>query len=159
MYLVHHVSGEKLPNFQRMASVAEVPSVDFERLRNLRFEYEDQFVVVEGNRPELLRFKGKVGRVKTINCNGRALVQFDSGADRGWYDIDLDFLRVVDPPDVNTPVGASAGMSTDKPSQAPEYRPSALELARKSKQQSPSGTSTPPSRLQPQSSPQVEKTS
>ncbi|MGQ9504811.1 MAG: hypothetical protein ACUVQG_07350 [Thermogutta sp.] len=121
--------------------------MDFERLRNLRFEYEDQFVVVEGNRPELLRFKGKVGRVKTVNCNGRALVQFDSGADRGWYDIDLDFLRVVDPPEVNTPVGSPTGTSTDKPSQAPEYRPSALELARKSKQQFPSGTSTP---LQPQ---------
>jgi len=109
--------------------------MDFEHLRSLRFEYEDQFVVVEGDRPELLRFKGKVGRVKTINCNGRALVQFDSGNDRGWYDIDLDFLHVIEPPQTDTISGSPLPPSAEKSSPPTEYRPSALELARQSKGQ------------------------
>jgi hypothetical protein len=117
--------------------------MDFEHLRSLRFEYEDQFVVIEGDRPELLRFKGKMGRVKTINCNGRALVQFDSGNDRGWYDIDLDFLRVVEPPPSDTTAGGPLPLSTEKPAQPTEYRPSALELARQSKEQPQSPEAKP----------------
>jgi hypothetical protein len=38
---------------------------------------------------------GQPGRVKTINFNGRALVQFD-GPDRGWYDIDPGCLKLVE---------------------------------------------------------------
>jgi len=120
--------------------------MDFERLRSLRFEYENQLVVVEGDRPELQRFKGRVGQVKTVNCNGRALVQFDSGNDRGWYDIDLDFLRVVDPP---TSVDRTPGNASGSEQLSPDlqYRPSALELARQSKGQAPSpgATSSPQS--------------
>lgn len=123
--------------------------MDFDRLRSLRFEYENQFVVVEGDRPELLRFKGKVGQVKTVNCNGRALVQFDSGADRGWYDIDLDFLRVVDPPGNKS--GPTEGpASADRLPQEVDYRPSALELARQAKGQSSSVEKNPPRHAQPQ---------
>lgn len=116
--------------------------MDVERLRSLRFEYENQFVIVEGDRPELLRFKGKIGQVKTVNCNGRALVQFNSGADRGWYDIDLDFLRVVDPP-VNKGDSAESPASPDRLSQEVDYRPSALELARQAKGQGSSVEKNP----------------
>ncbi|MBC7336004.1 MAG: hypothetical protein H5U01_07000, partial [Clostridia bacterium] len=52
--------------------------LDYDRIENLRLEYTDQYVTVNSPRPELARFKGKVGRVITINWNGRALVQFDS---------------------------------------------------------------------------------
>jgi hypothetical protein len=57
-------------------------------------EWTDQFVEVDPSRPELKRFAGLVGRVVTVNCNGKALVDFQDG---GWYDITPDFLRRLDP--------------------------------------------------------------
>jgi hypothetical protein len=72
--------------------------MQFDRIQKLREDYTDQYVVVDASRPELVRFKGAVGQVKTINHNGRALVQFDLDSNRGWYDIDLDFLKVVEKP-------------------------------------------------------------
>jgi len=69
-----------------------------EQLEKLRQEYTDKHVVVKDDRPELARFRGAIGQVKTVNMNGKALVQFDVRADRGWYDIALDHLKVVDPP-------------------------------------------------------------
>jgi hypothetical protein len=59
-------------------------------------------VVVEGNRPELRRFDGYTGQVKTVNMSGRALVQFDAWANIGWYDIELGYLQVVPKPDPAT---------------------------------------------------------
>lgn len=50
----------------------------------LRREWTDQFVEVHPDRPELQRFKSLVGRVVTVNWNGKALVDFQDG---GWYDI------------------------------------------------------------------------
>lgn len=108
--------------------------LDYDRIENLRLEYTDQYVTVNSPRPELARFKGKVGRVITINWNGRALVQFDSAVDRGWYDIDLDDLRVVDPPSSKTGQGASSSASAPKEgAQHVEYKPSALEVARQAR--------------------------
>ncbi|MBN2021818.1 MAG: hypothetical protein JW809_03410 [Pirellulales bacterium] len=68
-----------------------------ERIDALRHEYTDRYVVVVPNGPNLARFHDKVGRVATITAEGRALVQFD-GADRARYDLELDFLKVVDRP-------------------------------------------------------------
>lgn len=70
----------------------------FEHIRKLQVEYIDKYVVVDEHRPELQRFCGLTGRVKSINMNGRALVQFDGRNNIAWYDIDIDFLRVVDAP-------------------------------------------------------------
>jgi hypothetical protein len=70
----------------------------FENIRKLQAEYVDKYVVVDEHRPELQRFCGLTGRVKTVNMNGRALVQFDGRNNIAWYDIDIDFLRVVDAP-------------------------------------------------------------
>jgi hypothetical protein len=50
----------------------------------IRQEWIDQFVMVKDTRPELKRFAGIVGRVVTVNFNGKALVDFQDG---GWYDI------------------------------------------------------------------------
>jgi hypothetical protein len=69
-----------------------------ETIERLRQQYTDQYVVVDASRPELARFKGMTGRVKTVNMNGRALVQFDGAANRGWYDIAPEFLTIVDEP-------------------------------------------------------------
>jgi hypothetical protein len=108
--------------------------MDYDRIENLRLEYTDQYVTVNSPRPELARFKGKIGRVITINWNGRALVQFDSAVDRGWYDIDLDDLRVVDPPAPKPAQGASSSASAPKEgTQHVEYKPSALEVARQAR--------------------------
>ncbi len=70
----------------------------FSRIERLRDGYSDKQVVVESDLPELARFKGQTGRVITVNCNGRALVAFDAGKDRARYDIEIDYLKVIDKP-------------------------------------------------------------
>ncbi len=70
----------------------------FEHIEKLQAEYVDKYVVVDDQRPELRRFSGLTGVVKTVNMSGRALVQFDGRNNIGWYDIDIDYLRVVDQP-------------------------------------------------------------
>jgi hypothetical protein len=68
----------------------------FTRLDELRNEWIDQYVVVNPDHPELKRFGDTVGRVVTVNYNGKALVDFQDGA---WYDItaSAEFLRKLDP--------------------------------------------------------------
>jgi hypothetical protein len=68
----------------------------FTPLDELRREWIDQYVVVNPERPELQRFNGVVGRIVTVNYNGRALVDFQDG---GWYDITAapEFLQKLDP--------------------------------------------------------------
>jgi hypothetical protein len=56
----------------------------FEIQDEVRKQWIDQFVKVNEARPELTRFAGIVGRVVTVNYNGRAIVDFQDGA---WYDI------------------------------------------------------------------------
>jgi hypothetical protein len=56
----------------------------FEVQDELRTHWIDQYVKVNESRPELKRFAGVVGRVITVNYNGKALVDFQDGA---WYDI------------------------------------------------------------------------
>jgi hypothetical protein len=68
-----------------------------EEVERLRQQYTDHYVVADSERPELARFAGRKGQIKTINMNGRALVQFE-GADRSWYDIDLAHLRFTEKP-------------------------------------------------------------
>ena len=68
----------------------------FSRVDDLRAEWIDQYVMVKPGLPELQRFKGIVGRVVTVNYNGKALIDFQDG---GWYDISAssEFLTKVDP--------------------------------------------------------------
>ena len=68
----------------------------FTPLDDLRRQWIDQYVVVNTDRPELKRFGDTVGRVVTVNYNGKALIDFQDGA---WYDItaSTDFLRKLDP--------------------------------------------------------------
>ncbi len=70
----------------------------FEHIEKLKRQYTDKYVVVDAARPELARFRDATGVVKTINMNGRALVEFDLYDNIGWYDIELDFLKCVDKP-------------------------------------------------------------
>src|SRR6185437_9859496 len=70
----------------------------FDQIEKLKREYTDKYVVVDAGRPDLARFRGITGRIKTVNMSGRALVEFDACNNIGWYDIALDFLKVVDQP-------------------------------------------------------------
>ena len=70
-----------------------------EQIEKIKQEYTDKYVVADANRPELARFRDHVGQVKTVNMSGRALVEFiDYHLNIGWFDIDLDYLKVVDKP-------------------------------------------------------------
>jgi hypothetical protein len=68
-----------------------------QQLTNLKRNLTGKTVAVEALRPELTRWADLIGRVVTINCNGRALVQFE-GADQGIYDIDPDYLKIAEQP-------------------------------------------------------------
>ena len=46
------------------------------RHQDLVQEWTDQFVKINGSRPELERFSGLVGRVVTVNWNNKAVVDF-----------------------------------------------------------------------------------
>ncbi|MDP6446197.1 MAG: hypothetical protein QF805_20575, partial [Pirellulaceae bacterium] len=71
----------------------------FEHIEKLKQEYTDRYVVVDDTMPELARFRGHTGTVRTVNMSGRALVEFDSGDNNvGWFDIDIDYLKVIDEP-------------------------------------------------------------
>ena len=115
-----------------------------ERTIKLNEEYIDQYVVVDVKRPELARFDGMTGRVKMINMNGLALVEFPETNGRARYDIELDYLKVVDKPEPKTPQAA-----TEKPEQMRPESPneekeklSPLELARLEKTAQEKATST-----------------
>ena len=64
----------------------------------LKTELTDKWVVVDKNVPELRRFAGLTGKVKTVNMNCQALVEFHGQEDIGWYDIGTSFLTIVDGP-------------------------------------------------------------
>lgn len=70
-----------------------------DQIDELKRKYTDKYVVVDGQRPELARFRDTYGRVKTVNMSGRALVEFaDYHTNIGWYDIDPAFLKLIDQP-------------------------------------------------------------
>ena len=100
-----------------------------QRVEELKQEYTGRDVTVDAGRPELARFEGLLGRVRSINHNGRALVQFE-GADVSWYDIELDYLKVVEPEP--EPTGPETAEPEDE--SPPEEQLSRLELARMEKQ-------------------------
>lgn len=72
--------------------------MSIERAEKLKDLLTDKWVVVDAQIPELKRFQNWTGKVRTVNMNCRALVEFDGPVDIGWYDIDPDYLKVVDGP-------------------------------------------------------------
>jgi len=99
----------------------------------LKHDLTDKYVIVQDGIPELRRFTGLTGQVKTVNMNGRALIQFDGPVDISWYDIDPSYLKIVAAPQPKTTQHA------EKPKAAVQAKPiaprptagkSPLELAR-----------------------------
>ncbi len=108
-------------------------------IEKLKTEFTDKYVVVDAVRPELSRFVGLTGIVKTVNMSGKALVEFDGRLNIGWYDIGLDFLKIVPKPEPK-PVEEKAKKAAPaekpaaaKPAAAPavvtgEKKPSVAEM-------------------------------
>jgi len=91
----------------------------FDQIEKKKQQYTDKYVVVDATRPELARFRDVVGRVKTVNMSGRALVEFDDyHLNIGWYDIAPEFLKVVDKPPPKAPKP-----ETKKPAAKAEAKP------------------------------------
>ena len=69
---------------------------------------------VKPERPELQRFAGIVGRVVTVNYNGKALIDFQDG---GWYDITAseEFLTKLDPAEAKAKYNAKANSAQPIP--------------------------------------------
>jgi hypothetical protein len=70
----------------------------FDRIEKLKAEWTDKYVVIDSPAPELSRFARTTGTVKTVNMNGRCLVEFDQFNNIGWYDIDPSALKIVPAP-------------------------------------------------------------
>lgn len=106
----------------------------FDQIEKVKQEYTDKYVKVDANRAELARFKDLVGQVKTVNMSGRALVEFmDYHLNIGWFDIDLDYLKVVDKPEPKPKEEkkpAAKKAAPKKATPAAEKKLSPLELAR-----------------------------
>lgn len=119
--------------------------MSIELAENLKAKLTDRWVVVDATVPELRRFAKWTGKVKTVNMNCRALVEFDGGIDISWYDIDPAFLTIVDgprpkpvaeaAPKVAKPAAAekpaTATASTPAAAVPAAGKPSALDLIRK----------------------------
>jgi hypothetical protein len=85
-------------------------------VETLKTQYTDKYVKVDASRPELARFRDVVGQVKTVNMNGRALVEFlDYHLNIGWFDIDLNSLTVVEPPSKDVTAKPEPKRAHDKP--------------------------------------------
>jgi hypothetical protein len=67
----------------------------FAPIEDLKRHWTDQYVLVNPERPELRRFANIVGRVVTVNCAGKAVIDFQDG---GWYDITAspELLQILD---------------------------------------------------------------
>ena len=66
---------------------------EFDSVDALKRAWTDKIVRVKpGLRADLARFEGRIGRVVTVNYNGRAVVDF---ADGGWYDL-ADYAAVLE---------------------------------------------------------------
>jgi len=84
------------------------------RYEELKRQWVDQYVEVNADRPELKRFAGIVGRVVTVNCNSKALIDFSDG---GWYDITAseEYLRKLDPATAKAKYDAKANSAQPFP--------------------------------------------
>ena len=81
--------------------------MSIELAEQLKREWTDKYVTVREGVPELRRFVGFVGQVKTVNMNCRALVEFNSPEDISWYDIDPSFLTVSEAPTETKPAATA----------------------------------------------------
>ncbi len=113
----------------------------FPNIEKIKQDYTDKYVVVDARQPELARFADVVGQVKTVNMSGRALVEFqDYHLNIGWFDIGLDYLKVVDKPlpkekkePAKKPAATAASAAVKKEPAKPTGKPSTADILAKLK--------------------------
>ena len=115
--------------------------MSFEKVETLKKQYTDKWVEVDSSVPELRRFKGLTGQVKTVNMSGRALVQFEHPVDISWYDIEPSYLKVVDKPVKKEAPGKHAAEGEKKPAAEAKASPAAKPGAAKPAGGKPTGKS------------------
>ena len=98
----------------------------FDVIERLKTEWTDKYVVVDSPAPELARFAQATGFVKTVNMNGRCLVEFDQFNNIGWYDIDPSALKIVPKP---LPKPAEPKEKAAKPAAKEAAKPAAKPAA------------------------------
>ncbi len=99
--------------------------MSIDRAEQLKEKLTDKYVVVDASIPELRRFANWTGRVKTVNMSCRALVEFDGPVDIGWYDINPDYLTVVDGPRPKVAPAVKAPAATAPATAAAPAKPAA----------------------------------
>jgi hypothetical protein len=89
-------------------------TISIAQCESLKKEWTDQYVTAKPDRPELARFAGVVGRVVTVNYNGKALIDFQDG---GWYDIAAseEYLTKLDPAQAKSKFDAKANSAQPIP--------------------------------------------
>jgi hypothetical protein len=114
----------------------------FDQIEKLKTEWTDQYVEVGIDRPELARFKGLTGQVRTVNMSGRALVEWDAWNNIGWYDIEVGYLKKVpkpapkveekkaEKPAAKPAAAKPAAAAGEKAAPSGEKKPSVAEMAR-----------------------------
>ena len=112
-----------------------IESPVFDTIEKLKQELTDKYVVVDATVPQLARFEGYVGQVRTVNMSGRALVEFDAWSNIGWYDIEPAYLKVVPKPEAKPAEKKQAPAKAAKPAAKPAAaaggkKLSPLEMAR-----------------------------
>ncbi len=80
----------------------------------LKRVWTDQYVMVKPERPEMRRFAGIIGRVVTVNYNGKAIIDFQDG---GWYDITAseEYLTKLDPAEAKSKYDAKVNSAQPIP--------------------------------------------
>ena len=91
----------------------------FDVVERLKKVWTDKYVVVDSPAPELSRFAQATGIVKTVNMNGRCLVEFDQYNNVGWYDIDPSALKIVPKPLPKPPEAKEKPAAKAKPAAKP----------------------------------------
>lgn len=86
----------------------------FDVIEQLKSEWTDRYVVVDAAVPELARFGEATGFVRTVNMNGRCLVEFDQFNNVAWYDIDPSYLTIVPKPEPK-PAAEKPAKASPKP--------------------------------------------
>lgn len=112
----------------------------FGQIEQSKQQYTDKYVMLSNPEPRLKRFVGLVGQVKTVNMSGRALVEWLNYHDNiGWYDIEIEQLKVVEKPAEPTAKAAKPSAKAS-PAKKKAGGMSPLELLR---QQGGDSTSSP----------------
>ena len=105
--------------------------MSIDHAEQLKIDLTDKWVVVADGVPELRRFAGFNGKVRTVNMNCRALVEFDGSEDIGWYDIDPSYLTVIDAPRMKEAPKAEAKTAAKPAAQKAAGGASPLDMIRK----------------------------